>query len=178
MQDDITRKLSLLVDDELPPDEAIVLLEQIYCDPELRLKWYQYQTIRQALQEGGGVYPHPDLLERVQVALATETVPEPIPERISPRSWNVNFFFTVPVALATAVTVLVWIVNKDDWMAKQVDPVPQMTANQTPPSTDSRSNQTSPHLEDYLLVHSEDSLYQVGPQNMMSYARIVSHGNH
>jgi len=108
MQDDVTWKLSLLMDDELPPDEAIALLEQVKQDPQLQVKWFQYQLIRQALRNGDGVQSHPEFLERVQVALAREPDPQPaaIPSS-SPQRPALNRWMVLPVALAAAAVIVV-----------------------------------------------------------------------
>lgn len=180
MQDDINWKLSSLVDDELDPSEAIRLLEQIYQDSNLLDKWYGYQTIRQALREGGGIRPQPDFLERVRVALADEA--------ITPADWSrqerwaidlrrFNFGrWTVPLTLAAVVAVFVVIAGK------RVNP-PAFTPQLADAGSALRFGEKRPNrpagssLEDYyLLVHSEDSLYLTGPQHVLGYARIVSHG--
>ena len=184
MQDDVTWKLSLLMDDELSSDEAIALLEQIQRDPQLQLKWYQYQLIRQALRSGNGIQSQPDFLARVQVALASEPAPdqpaliqEPAKQRIPLNRWIV-----IPVALAAAVLIVVLMLNRQSEPAFKTPPLAKAAsfrADQTDPGN--RGAVLSPHhftqIEDYLLAHSEDSLYLPGSQHMLSYARIVTHGS-
>lgn len=185
MQDDVNWKLSSLLDDELEPSEAIGLLEQICQDSELLTKWYGYQTIRQALRTGGGIQPHPDFLERVRVALADEVLL--VSSDLSRQGrWAVSFKrfnfgrWTMPVAMAAVVAVLVVLVSKRV-VFNSPDSAPQMVvAKSTLHSGGGRPGRQVAgysQLEDYyLLVHSEDSLYLTGPQYMLGYARIVSHG--
>ncbi len=185
MQDDVNWKLSLLLDDELEPNEAIGLLEQIYRDSDLLAKWYGYQTIRQALKAGGGIQPHPDFLERVRVALADEVVL--VSSDLSRQGrWVFNFKrlnfsrWTMPLAMAAVVAMLVVVASKRV-VFNSPDSAPQMVvAKPTLHSGGERLSQKASgysQLEDYyLLVHSEDSLYLTGPQHMLGYARIVSHG--
>jgi negative regulator of sigma E activity len=183
MQDDINWKLSLLLDDELDPREAIGLLEKIPQDSELLAKWYAYQTIRQALRGSQGIQLKPDFLEQVRSALADEVVvsSEPQPER-----WTFDFKrfnlggvgrWSMPLAL-TALAVLIVLVGKRLVVDPAV-PVPQMALVKLMQEGKAKSQPASGYsqLEDYyLLVHSEDSLYLTGPQPMLGYARIVSHG--
>ncbi len=182
MQDDVTWKLSLLMDDELPPEEAIALLEQLEQEPQLQVKWFQYQLIRQALRNGNGVSSHPAFLERVQVALAREPDPRPTTVPSSPRPRPaLNRWIVLPVALAAAAVIVVLMWNREN--ASTFDPPPMAQA----PSFQAGEVAShegvpvvGPHhfsrIEDYLLAHSEDSLYLSGSQHMLSYARIVTHG--
>lgn len=184
MRDDINWKLSLLLDDELDPSEAIVLLEQIYQDSELLNKWYGYQTIRQALKVGGGIQPQPDFLERVRVALADEVLV--VSSDLSRQGrWVFNFKrfnfgrWTVPMALAAIVAAFVVIASKKV-VFDSPDSAAQLAVARPTQFGEGKSGQRISgyaELEDYyLLVHSEDSLYLTGPQHMLGYARIVSHG--
>ncbi|GAB4359995.1 MAG: sigma-E factor negative regulatory protein [Methylohalobius sp. ZOD2] len=191
MQDDVNWKLSLLLDDELESEEAIGLLEQIHGDPELQAKWYGYQVIRQALQTGSGIQPHPGFLERVRGALEEETPsmpsnpPYPDPQPSDFRRYRFNRW-AMPFAVAAAIAMVAVIIGK-----KMLDPAasppqtieakPRMIVAQPPVyPAEVRPNRRRPgysRLEDYLLVHSEDSLYWAGPQHMLGYARIVSHAD-
>lgn len=183
MQDDVTWKLSLLMDDELPPDEAIALLEQLNRDPRLQVKWYQYQLIRQALRNGNGIQSQPDFLERVQVALAHEPNPEPAAIPASTRQRPaLNRWIVLPAALAAAVVIVVVLWNRENSSALETTSLAQMPSFQAgEAAVPNRGTATSPHhfsqIEDYLLAHSEDSLYLPGSQHMLSYARIVTHGS-
>ncbi|BCX89137.1 sigma-E factor negative regulatory protein RseA [Methylomarinovum tepidoasis] len=177
MQDDVNWKLSLLMDDELPPDEAIALLERLHNDSNLQDTWYQYQLIRQAVRHGAGAHATAAFLGRIQAALAEEPAPEPqIPQWQSDASgpqpdslpfWR-NPWVTVPMAVAAGVLVA--------FLWRQPDtpetPVQKTAEAASVPSRIARDER----LEDYLLAHSEDSLYLPGAQQMISYARIVSHG--
>ncbi len=182
MQDDVTWKLSLLMDDELPPDEAIALLEQVKQDPQLQVKWFQYQLIRQTLRNGDGVPSQPEFLERVQVALARE--PDPQPAAVSappPQRPALNRWIVLPVALATAAVMVVLLWNRENASVPKSPPLAQTASFQAGEATfPDRAPLASPHhfsqIEDYLLAHSEDSLYLPGSQHMLSYARIVTHG--
>lgn len=174
MQDDVNWKLSLLMDDELPPDEAIALLERLHNDPNLQDKWYQYQLIRQAVRQGSGVHANAAFLGRIQAALACEAALEPGASQWQdelPASlpfWR-NPWVTVPMAVAAGVLVA--------FLWRQPD-TPKTTAPVQTAKVVSVSSQADrdARLEDYLLAHSEDSLYLPGAQQMISYARIVSHG--
>ncbi len=199
MQDELTWKLSLLVDDELPPDEAIVLLEQIGRDPDLRFKWYQYQTIRHAIRSNGETFAlGEDFLERVQSVLENESMPRPDAARQlseGPGKANFNTWIAVPLALAAMVVIVVLLRDRIPGNGTS-ETVPQVAAaasssQNTPPpvmkvaagrrpgqDSVSVAASPSPSLEDYLLVHSEDSLYHQGPQHMLSYARLISHDKH
>ncbi len=197
MQDELTWKLSLLVDDELPPDEAIILLERINQDPELRFKWYQYHTIRQALRNSESTFPQQDFLERIQIALETESIPQDEQVEQSsrkPDKFHFNLWFVIPMALAAAVVVVVLLQDQQALPLNPIDTTPMMVAGNiqkttlevastrekpTPvPLLESPPPSDTSLMDDFLLVHSEDSLYQAGPQHMLSYARIISYGNH
>jgi len=196
MQDEITWKLSLLVDDELPPDEAIFLLEQINQDPDLRDKWYQYQAIRHAIRNNGeSLYLQADFLERIQGVLENEPMPQhEVAEQTlnPPNRFNLNTWIAIPLAL-TAMVVVVLLLQRQTPESESLKTLPLVAAVQSPqPSVlkvSSNSTAKNPvhvpaslsessSLEDFLLVHSEDSLYQQGPQHMLSYARIISHDHH
>jgi|GEM_PF-1660023 len=221
MQDEITWKLSLLVDDELPPDEAIVLLERIHQDPDLRIKWYQYQTIRHALKNGEGLFPQAEFLERIQLALETEPSLQS-EEKLEPAEartgrFNLNAWFTVPLALAAAIVVMVLFRNQTELNPPDMQPLPALAVEKNHPrngvlkvATSAQNEPTQPIPaptvdkavsrelarqserivesvlppsfgtsmqpgEEFLLEHSENGLYQAGPQHMLSYARIISH---
>ncbi len=185
MQDDVTWKLSLLMDDELPSDEAIALLEQLKRDPQLQVKWFQYQLIRQALRNGDGVPSHPEFLERVQVALAREPDHQPQSATLpssSPQRPALNRRMVLPVALAAAAVIVVLVWNRENPPASlKSPPLAQVASFQTGDAASrDRGPLAGPHhfsqIEDYLLAHSEDSLYLPGSQHMLSYARIVTHG--
>ena len=196
MQDELTWKLSLLVDDELPPDEAIVLLEQIDRDPDLRFKWYRYQTIRHAIRSNGESFAlGEDFLERVQSALDNEAPPSHDVARLpsaDPGRFNLNTWVVIPLALAAMVVIVVLLRGRipGDGASQTVPlvaaapsrnapvPVMQVAAGHPGQNPVSSAASPAPSLEDYLLVHSEDSLYQQGPQHMLSYARIISHDKH
>ncbi len=182
MQDDVTWKLSLLMDDELPPDEAIALLEQVKQDPRLQVKWFQYQLIRQALRTGDGVPSQPEFLERVQVALAREPDPQPaILPSSAPQRPALNRWIVLPVALAAAAVIVVLVWNRENASAPKPPPLAQTASFRAGDlASRDRGPLAGPHhfsqIEDYLLAHSEDSLYLPGSQHMLSYARIVTHG--
>ncbi|BCX81516.1 sigma-E factor negative regulatory protein RseA [Methylomarinovum caldicuralii] len=178
MQDDVNWKLSLLMDDELPPDEAIALLDRLHSDPNLQDTWYQYQMIRQAVRQGAGVHANAAFLERIQAALAEEPAPEPpIPQwqgdASSPQPDFLSFWRNpwVTVPMAVAAGVLVAFLWRQPDAPKTPAPVQTAKAVSVPFQADRDAR-----LEDYLLAHSEDSLYLPGAQQMISYARIVSHG--
>ncbi len=183
MQDEVNWKLSLLLDDELEPSEAIGLLEQIHRDSELLMKWYSYQTIRQALKGNGAVHLHPDFLERVRIALADETFS--VSSDLSQQGRRVNLKrlsfsrWTVPLAMAAVVIMVVVLMSKRMVFNLPSAP-PLMVAKPTPHfggGKPSRQASSYSQLEDYyLLVHSENSLDLTGPQHVLGYARIVSRG--
>ncbi len=179
MQDDVNWKLSLLMDDELPSDEAIALLERLQREPELQDKWYQYHLIRQVMRQARGAQVSAAFLEQVQAALATEPVlsatasdpAESFPTPPSRPFWH-NPWLTLPAALAAGilVAVLAW---RDDETARQ----PAMaragaTGKQANPPV--RAQIRNARLDDYLFAHSEGEFYLPGAQHMLSYARIVS----
>jgi len=181
MQDDVTWKISLLMDDELPPDEAIPLLEQISRDPQLQVKWYQYQLIRQALRSGYGLQPQPGFLQRVQSALASEVPSESEPqEETSPQRFPFfNRWLAVPVAVAAAVVAVALLLNREQRPEPRMSPVARISVPETQGGYGGGETLVPHHysrLEDYLLAHSEGTLYLSGPQHMLSYARIVTHG--
>lgn len=184
MQDEVNWKLSLLLDDELEPSEAIGLLEQIHRDSELLMKWYSYQTIRQALKGNRAVHLHPDFLERVRIALADETFS--VSSDLSQQGRRVNLKrlsfsrWTVPLAMAAVVIMVVVLMSKRMVFNSPNSTPPLMVAKPTPHlggGKPSRQASSYSQLEDYyLLVHSENSLDLTGPQHVLGYARIVSRG--
>lgn len=183
MQDDVNWKLSLLLDDELEPAEAIDLLEKIYQDSQLLSKWYGYQTIRQVLKAGGGIQPQPEFLERVKMALAEEAILVPSDSRSGRWTESLKKFnfgrWTMPVAMAAVVALLVVLVSKQVFFNSPNSGLQIAVAKKPSGSSGGTGRQATDYsrLEDYyFLVHSEDSLYLTGPQHVLGYARIVSHG--
>ncbi len=188
MQDDVNWKLSLLLDDELDTKDAIELLERIHQDPDLLDKWCCYNAMSQAMRFGNVVQPDKTFIHRIRASLASTELPPP---RISssPTSFSIKQMI-VPLALAASVAVVTVLLAKQ-WNEPQLhsattvkaaarqSAAPSMrlanvTSEQAIPQQSDQALHYS-RFEDYLIAHTEGSLYTTGPQGMLSYARIVSH---
>src|SRR5690606_41527305 len=101
MNDKLLEQVSLLLDDELPPEQAELLLERMRREPELRDRFAQYALLGEALR---GRTLKVDLAARVSAALDNE------PAHAVPRLARVDRWLSQlrPVAgLAVAASVAI-----------------------------------------------------------------------
>jgi len=69
MHEELSLKLSQLVDGELPADEALALLQSLQGHPEWAAAWRRYDAVSQALKSSAFISPSADFVERVSHAL-------------------------------------------------------------------------------------------------------------
>ncbi len=194
MQDDVNWKLSLLLDDELDTKEAIQLLERIHQDPELLDKWCCYNAMSQAIRFGSLVQPDKAFMSRIRASLAATELPQSTPSS-TPTSFSIKQML-FPLALAASVATVTVLLTQP-WEGSMLHPstpvkaaasqatvsssrlatVTSFAGDASPGPIPGQPDQTRHYsrFEDYLIAHSEGSLYATGPQGMLSYARIVSH---
>lgn len=177
MNDKLLEQVSLLLDDELPPEQAELLLERMRREPELRDRFAQYALLGEALR---GRTLKVDLAARVSAALDNE------PAHAVPRLARVDRWLSQlrPVAgLAVAASVAMFAV-----LALQPEPT-QPPAEVVPPLTPGsqavlRAQQAgfsgvdSPELQtqlrQYLLNHSEHAGTR-RLRGVMPYVQIAAH---
>ena len=184
MQDELELKMSMLLDGELDPKEAVRVLDQIKDDRDLRRKWLRYNCVSSVFKREPGHSPDMDFFDRVCSALDHEPVVE-FSDRSASRTWlrKPSFAFALAASLAVMGIVFWWSVSSS--LNSSPDPgLPMIAAVQKNGSVaDGRQTQrlaTTSHvprrLNDYLITHNGSSRSGV-TQGFVPYARVVSYSS-
>lgn len=185
MQEDSDIKISMLLDGELEPQEALEILTRIRNESALRAKWLRYNAASCACKGNSAIVPDYGFLERVSKALDAETQLGGLngfSRRKPPRITSIVVALAASVAV---VGVMLWsgVPASINTLSNDVLPVslvfpPQKTEQRIPvisvKSKPDRSPASPRRLNDYLITHNE-STYSTDAQTMMPFARVVTY---
>ncbi|HFD12283.1 MAG TPA: hypothetical protein ENJ32_07425 [Crenotrichaceae bacterium] len=199
MDNEISLKMSLLLDGELSAQETVELWAQIEQDALLAEQWKRYNQVRSVMNSQSPVAARPDLIESVHQALLSEPVlVAPKAQSKSNTSQRNTFVFLRRTGMVAASGILAMMIYGYQQQTQHVVPVSSqpsavdvMTDNvvadkqpveiRTQPvhAAASRIYSTAQipseqAFNEYLVSHGEYS-YSISPQPLMSAARVVSY---
>ncbi len=179
MQEELHCKISQFIDDDLPVDQALILLDQIIDNPGLEAKLYRYQIAREALKTDLHSPPDANFVKRISQQIKQENV-QFLPHRLRLRKNYKTLLAVAASVVIVAVIVLgslsqtqenniqaLQIVASDDTGVQDQDENEQWAAVSAP-------QPPSPPYYDYLEAH-QGVLYP--PDSVLhNYARTASYG--
>ncbi len=173
MQEDLDLKVSMLVDGELDPAEAIRVLDEIRQNPQLRAKWNRYNAASLSMKSHSKVFPDATFFDKVSQVLESEPVILN-PSRSRKKASNRFAYAAALAASFVIVGFFAWSMVPKEFNQSPIEPI--LSTVETYPANVQLVNQLSVprRLNDYLITHNE-SAYQSGGQNILSYARVVSY---
>lgn len=171
-ENNLKEKLSLLLDDEMEPQESLRLFERIGNDPAVRAQWNRYSRISAAMRSGQVLMADDGFVDRISMALADEPTilaPAALPRKQQTRERLVT------AALAASLALVAVLVAKS---FNEYSPVTGSnllaTAGLIGPSTTQAT--VAPEFQDYLVAHYETA-YLAGAQGMLPSVRLASNGS-
>jgi sigma-E factor negative regulatory protein RseA len=184
MQDELELKMSMLLDGELDPKEAVRVLDQIKDDRDLRRKWLRYNCVSSVFKREPGYSPDMDFFDRVCSTLEDESVVE-FSVWSASRRWLRRPSFALALAASLAVIGIVswWGISSP--LNSSPDAVSPMIAAVQKNGTvgggrEAQRLATTPNvsrrLNDYLIMHNGSSR-SGGTQGFVPYARVVSYSS-
>lgn len=200
MDNEISFKMSLLLDGELTAQETVELWKNIEQDPALAEQWKRYNQVRSVMNSQPPVTARPDLVDSVHQALLSEpTVIRPKQRSISkhaPKSNVVTLRRTGMVAASAVLGLMVYGGYQQqlqqtvpvspqpsiaDVMADNIVAERQPVEIRTQPVHASASRVFSSTqipseraFNDYLVTHGEYA-YAHSPQPLTPVARVISY---
>ncbi|MBL1265642.1 sigma-E factor negative regulatory protein [Candidatus Methylomicrobium oryzae] len=187
MHEDLIQKISRFLDDELPEDEALSLLQKMRIDSELADKMRRYETVSHAIKNDDLlVAARPDFVSSVSSRIQLE------PTYLIPnaeRRWIRNRRFTRPqkiAAAAASVAVIALVAHlqrpepapnqkmvvaaiKSSAVSTDSAPAPKPVASTIPRA----SYPVNRQISDYLQAHS--SIYTQGEVGFHPYAQVTQY---
>lgn len=180
MQDGLEIKISMLLDGELKPEEALKVLNRIKNEPTLRAKWLRYNAVSCAFKEKPAVLPDAGFFDRVSQAVSEQ------PIVLSPRTTKKKprRIPSIAAALAASVAVLAilfWSAIPSSLSTLSNEPrlltSTQSGSSPRAVSVQSSGSRTFPRrFNDYLITHNGSS-YTAGAQTIVPYARTVGYSS-
>lgn len=185
MMNDITDKLSILMDGELRDSDK--WLERLAQDKEMREVWHRYHLVRDTMKGQLSEYPTLDISSAVSQSLESEAIIiTPIWRRLSPRYVMKQ---AAGLAIAAAVgTIAVLSVQQTQLVSEEINSIAKLNTGPTiyrPAQQPDRIRQVSfttrnkldaaveSKLSSYLVNHNEFSK-SIRVSGVMPYTRIVS----
>lgn len=177
----MTERLSAMVDDELPADDAARLIESLPQDPALAERWATYHLIGDALR---GTQPAAMDMKRFAARMADEpaiVAPRPIPLRPAVRRSTTRTAFSIAAGVA-AIAFVGWVAAPSLLQGPQPLPaVATTTTGAVPPAADGGVAlagrptviPAAHGVENYLLAHQRFSP-TFAIQGAVPYVRMVS----
>ncbi|MGJ0486170.1 MAG: sigma-E factor negative regulatory protein [Methylomicrobium sp.] len=178
MHEDLNNKLSQLLDDELPYEEALNLLQKMRIDSQLADKMRRYEAVSHALKNDDLlVAARPDFISSVSSQIQLE--PAYLITNADPRSVHQRRFTRSQKIAAAAASVAVIAFASQ---MRRPEPATKMLVATIKPSTNPVSKtetskmprDTSPvnrQINDYLQAHS--SIYTNGQVDLYPYAQVT-----
>jgi sigma-E factor negative regulatory protein RseA len=173
----MSERLSAMVDDELPSDDAVRLIESVPDDPELAERWATYHLIGDALR---GTQPAAMDMKRFAARMAAEpaiVAPRPIPLRpAAPNRARTRTALSIAAGVA-AVAFVGWVAAPSVFQGSQ--PLPAVvTAPAAPEQGVALAGRpavipAAHGVENYLLAHQRFSP-TFAIQGAVPYVRMVS----
>lgn len=176
MSDKLLEQVSSLLDDELPSQEAELLLARMQRDPALRRRYARYALISEAAR---GRTLAVDLAARVSVAL--EDVPAHQPKSARLDRWVSHLRPVAGLAVAASVAMFAVLALSPEPTPAPAEVVPALTPGSQAvlrPQQAGFSGVSSPELQtqlrQYLLNHSEHAS-SIRLRGVMPYVQIAAH---
>lgn len=164
--EEIRLKVSLLVDEQLPVNEAMDLMARMRSNPELAAVYSRYLMAGESLRAGGKAVGGGCLAERVRAAIADEpAMIVPVWKRGKTREQLVS------LALAAALTGVAVLVGKTVFQQpERWTPAALLAELGGAPTGKNDAN-----LNNYLVTHNETA-YIAANGGLLPYLRVVSYG--
>lgn len=176
MQEEINKKMSQFLDDELDQQQALSLLKTVRQDADLKHKMARYQAVKQVLKSEDCLLAKVDLVDRVQQQIKPEAVYF-IPPKRAGITWK-----RTSLAIAASLAIVAVLVPKsfnnsiindgNNRLVAQQDVQPAEQARQRYIRV--KQYPVNHRLNDYLQAHS-NSVYTIGASNYQPYARVVGY---
>ena len=172
-------KISELIDNELSHLEHHRLLRTLESDRGLRGVWERYHLISTVIRNELDVMVGPALADRIAQGIRQETSTSAYSAYFTSR---LPTYTRVAAGMAIAASVAAVAIFNLQPLSPSNAPVSQIALQNPPPATTTpvtvRSAPATPPgtLNTYLVEHSEFTP-NAGMNGMMSYVRIVGHGN-
>jgi sigma-E factor negative regulatory protein RseA len=179
MHEDLIQKISLFLDDELPPDEASKLLQKVLAHSELADKMQRYEAISHAIKNDEAlISARPDFAASVSSRIQHEPT-YLIPN--APRRFVRHRRFTrshkiAAAAASVAVMALVAHTQRPELAGNAQVVAAKAPIRQVPQMADAKTPQNSypvnQQINDYLQAHS--SIYSSNSQaDFQPYAQVT-----
>lgn len=178
MHEDLNNKLSQFLDNELPYEEALNLLQKMRIDPELADKMRRYEAVSHALKNDDLlVAARPDFIGSVSSRIQTE--PAYLITNTDQRSVHHRRFTRSQKIAAAAASVAVIAfasqMRRPEPATKMLvatikpstNPIPKTETSKTPRD----SSPVNRQINDYLQAHS--SIYTNGQVDSHPYAQVT-----
>ncbi len=165
MREQLNEKISLMVDDQLPPPQAYDLLKTINHNPDLQAKLERYQLISQAMKNDQCLTARSDFVDRIHQQLCDE----PTYLLLRKNQQTVAWQKTVGLAIAASVALVAVIVFGT--VEKQMQPLggTNAIAHHSP-----QTDQMNAQLNEYLQAHN-NVWYGNSNGGGQQYARLVGY---
>jgi sigma-E factor negative regulatory protein RseA len=180
MHEELIQKISQLLDDELPQEDSLTLLQKIRARSELADKMRRYEAISHALKNEVFISAGPNFAEKVSQKIQNEPIyliPKARRHFSHSRQWKRSHKIA---AAAASVAVIAFIAhtqrpqpgsNIQVALAKPpIDQSPKIKAVEN--IKQSESYTVNQQINDYLQAHN-NSVYTNGQANFQSYAQVT-----
>jgi sigma-E factor negative regulatory protein RseA len=176
MQEEINKKMSQFLDDELDQQQALSLLKTVRQDTDLKNKMARYQAVKQVLKSDDCLLAKVDLVDRVQQQIKPEAVYFMPPKRAA-ITWK-----RTSLAIAASLAIVAVLVPKSFNNSIINDGNIRVVAQQEVQPAEQAKQQyirvkqypVNHRFNDYLQAHS-NSVYTIGASNYQPYARVAGY---
>jgi len=164
MNEPLHEKLSLLIDDQLDPSQALSVLKATQKHSELQAKLRRYALISQAMKTEQCSVANPDFADKIHQQLKQE------PTYLLPVHKKRNIYNKATLAVAASVVLAVVGLSV---FTLQTQNNPYVGANVVAQSS-AQAEQSNARFKEYLQDH--DNVWHVNNNvGVQSYARMVSY---
>ncbi|MGR9088085.1 MAG: sigma-E factor negative regulatory protein [Gammaproteobacteria bacterium] len=176
MHQDLNQKISQLLDDELDPHEAIMLLKKIQSTPDLKNTLNRYEAIRQTLKTEVFSFTDPNFSTQISRRIEQEPILF-LPQRSHTHRNRKR------LATAASIAVIAMIAGfninpptNDLQIASTVQSSAATSVNSvdTAQRNESAPDSVNKQINDYLQAHNS-SVYTNGQANFHPYARVTAY---
>jgi sigma-E factor negative regulatory protein RseA len=168
MQEQTNEKISLLVDDELDSQNALLLLKKIKEDEALQSVLRRYQLMSLVLKnEESFLQVDSRFAEKIQQQISRE------PSYLLPRKKpEINWQKTGFAIAASIVLAVVWLVNKIDTRSSSAYPQPEIAFIAPQPM---QAGVVNARFNDYLQAHENEVYFNNVERGPAVNARLVGY---
>ena len=180
MQEELNFKVSQFIDNDLPVEEALGLLEGIENQPDLRSKLHRYEAVSQAIKTDVFFQVDEDFVSRINKEIQQEKVSF-LPCK---RKRRIGQSYKTCIAIAASVAIVAVIIvgglsqstkqNLNPLQMAVQDEQPFVSEQRTVISSAANLQPVNPRYYDYLEAH-QGSLYASGVP-FQNYSKVVSYG--